>query len=101
MRRKFFFFFPLAVIALSAVVMLLWNYVLAEVAPVGKIHFFQAAGLLVLSRILFGGFHFGGWRGKRFYGPPPHIRARWMNMSDEERQRFREEWKKRCERRSE
>ena len=28
-------------------------------------------------------------------GPP--WRQKWMNMSDEERTKFREEWKKRCQ----
>lgn len=96
MRRKFIFFFPLAVLALSAVVMLLWNYVLVDALHLGRINFFQAAGLLILSKILFGGFHFGDWRGRRF--GPPHLRSKWMNMTDEERQKFREQLRRRCER---
>jgi hypothetical protein len=26
----------------------------------------------------------------------PHWRRKWMNMNDDERAKFREEWKKRC-----
>jgi hypothetical protein len=98
MKRRFPFFvgIPLVILLLAAVVMLLWNGVLTEVITVGKIHYLQALGLLVLCRILFGSFHFGGGLRRPFYGPPPHIRSRWMSMSDEERLRFKEEWKRRC-----
>lgn len=40
-------------------VMLLWNAVLPALAPVGFISYWQSVGLLVLSRILFGGFGHG------------------------------------------
>ena len=100
MRPKFFFLFPLFFLLTSLVVMSLWNYVLVDVLPVPRIHFLQAAGILILSKILFG--RFGGWsfygRRRNYFGPPPHVRARWMNMSDEERQKFREEWRRRCSR---
>jgi Ca2+/H+ antiporter, TMEM165/GDT1 family len=81
-----------ALIIFGGVVMLLWNGVLAEVIHVGMISFWQAVGLIILSKILFGGFHghrghFGGWN---------RHRQHWMNMTDEERAKMREEWKKRC-----
>jgi hypothetical protein len=68
------------------VVMALWNAVLPPVAGVHSISFFQAMGLLVLSRILFGGLRgrrLGGWhwRGR--------MQARWRQMSPEEREQFR------------
>lgn len=48
----------LAVAALFGyAVMILWNSVLVEVVPVRRIGFWQAAGLLVLSRILVGSLH--------------------------------------------
>jgi hypothetical protein len=41
---------------LSWVVMSLWNCVLVAVLGVSVISFWQAAGILLLSKILFGGF---------------------------------------------
>lgn len=97
-RFPFFFFFPLLVLVLSAVIMLLWNSILPEVVHVERISYLQAMGLFILSRILFGGFRFAG-RGRPGFGPPPHIREKWMNMSEEERMKFRQEWRARCGRR--
>ena len=42
--------------AFTGVVMLLWNSILPIVLHAGMITFWQAAGLLVLARLLFGGF---------------------------------------------
>ncbi len=54
----------LAVIAFIALfpwlVQLLWNGVLQQVVPVKPITYWQAFGLLILSKILFGGFPGGG-----------------------------------------
>jgi hypothetical protein len=51
----------------------------------GVITFWQALGLLVLSRLLFGGFRGGArhghWRGR--------MAERWQQMTPEERDRFR------------
>ena len=54
-----------AAAVLGWVVMMLWNAVVPTVFVVGRvIDYWHALGLLVLSRILFGGFRGrGGWRG--------------------------------------
>ena len=78
----------------GAVVMALWNAVLPRVADVRALNYPQALGLLVLCRILFGGFGRGGGWGGGHRGA--HWREKWKGMSDEERMRFREEWKARC-----
>lgn len=91
--KKKFLLIPLFVIAFLAlagtIVMLLWNNVLTVVLHVQAINFWQAAGILVLCRILFGGFKGPGgpgrWRGRMF--------EKWEEMSPEERERFRERWK--------
>jgi hypothetical protein len=99
-----FFILPLVAIAFAAlgglVVMLLWNNIIPMVIPsVRKLNYGQAVGLLVLSRILFGGFRgrpggsFGPG-GMRRGGPP--WREKMNNMTDEERTKFREEWRERC-----
>ena len=101
-RRGRFFFFPLIPIAAALlfgfVVMLLWNAILPQVVNAAPLSYWQAVGLLVLSRILFGSFFRGGpqfnsgreWRGG------PSWRRKWTSMSDEEKAKFREEWKRRC-----
>jgi len=80
------------VFILGSAVMLLWNAIIPDLFHIGQISFWQAVGILLLAKILFGGFHghrshFGRWG---------HMHHRWNHMSDEERSRFREEWKKRC-----
>jgi len=98
MRFPFFLFFPVMILLLTAIVMVLWNAILPDIVHVEKINYWQSLGLLALCRILFGGFRFGG-RGRHFQGGAPHMRQRWMSMSEEERVKFKEEWKKRCEQR--
>lgn len=77
--------------ALTWVVMQLWNCLLPDlflgVSPIG---YWQALGVLALSRILFGGLRCGGhghWRERR---------ERWEKMTPEERaqlkSRFRSRW---------
>jgi hypothetical protein len=76
----------------SYIVMLLWNALIPDIFHLGAITFWQAAGLLLLSKLLFG---FGpGGRG----GAPwkRHRMEKWRDMSPEERQRFREQMRERC-----
>lgn len=42
------------------IVMSLWNWLMPMIFGISLINFWQAAGLLLLSRILFGGFPQGG-----------------------------------------
>lgn len=91
--------FLLVVVALvflaAAAVMLLWNAVLPGIAPVKALTYPQALGLLALCRILFGGFG-GRSRGPAAWRGRAHWREKWRGMSEEDRLRFREEWKARC-----
>jgi hypothetical protein len=81
----FLVFAPLVVAVLSFIVMSLWNAVIPGVFALPVIGFWQAAGLLVLCRILFGGLR-GRGHGWRRHG----WQARWHRMSPEERERFRD-----------
>ena len=73
--------------------MLLWNNVLVEVVNAKQISYWQAAGLFILSKILFTSFRPGPPGGFRRGGPP--WRNKLMNLSDEERDQFRKEWEQR------
>jgi hypothetical protein len=97
-RRKFFFF-PFAILGFIALgglaVMLLWNAILPQViTSIGMLNYWQAVGLLALCRILFGGFRGRGHGGHYRQGPP--WRQKMMNMSEEEKEKFKAEWRARC-----
>jgi len=82
---------PVAVVAVAAlagwIVMLLWNWLLPPLFGWREVTFWQAVGILALSRILFGGLGIGGGGRSR----------RWdRNMSPEERARFRQRMRDRC-----
>jgi hypothetical protein len=100
MKRRFFFFIPFmiaaAVLLIGGLVMWLWNNILTAVLGVGVLTFWQAVGLLVLCRILFGGFRGRPSGGGRWSRGGPRWREKWMNMSDEEREKFQAEWRERC-----
>ena len=106
--RAFPLFLLAAMLALGAIVRLLWNAVLPAITPVSSISYWQAVGLLALCRILFGNFGGrmgpgGGWQRHRFGGDHPGFGGprwgrKWMTMSDEERKKFREEIRERCRR---
>lgn len=98
-RQKIRFFIPLFFIAavglLGLVVQYLWNWLIAPTFSVTPFSYWQAMGLFVLCRILFGGFRFGP--PSRGGGNPAfRQREKWMSMSDEERQQFKSQWEKRC-----
>lgn len=90
----FIFLFVLAgIFGLTAIVMTLWNAILPDLIHVEHLSYWHAMGLLALCKILFGGFRFGGggyrngsnrWKGK------------FMNMSPEEKEAFKEKMKERC-----
>ncbi|HUN71132.1 MAG TPA: hypothetical protein VMU52_02390 [Steroidobacteraceae bacterium] len=84
-------FAVIALAVLSWVVMLLWNALLPSLFGVRPLHYLQAAGLLVLSRILLGGLrgHHGPWRHRGW-------RERWQSLTPEERERLREKYGRHC-----
>jgi len=73
-----------AILAVTTLVMLLWNALLPVIFGVKAIGFLQALGLLILCKILFGSF--GGHRMLGHGGR--EMRERWMAMSPEEREAF-------------
>src|SRR6266851_4138103 len=90
---KFVLLGMLAAEVLSFVVMSLWNWLMPALFGWHVVTFWQALGLLVLSKLLFGGF-----RGR----PGPHMfwrrrmMERWAQMTPEEREKFREGMRGRC-----
>lgn len=95
-KRNYLFvlLIPLFVFAAAGLVQWLWNAILPEVAHAGHISYWQSLGLLVLCRILFGGF--GSHRPDKHFAHHKDAREKWMNMSEEEKQKFKSELKSRC-----
>ena len=106
MKCKFRFLFillPIAFISLGALITMgLWNWLLPTLFGLGTISFLQAAGILVLARMLFGwkgGFHRGWHNHMRFAHAgtscdpdSPSRKAwmhhRWQNLTPEQKERF-------------
>ena len=96
--RKFFRvlkFVAIGILAFTAfgfVVTHLWNYLMPGLFGLRMITFWQAVGLMLLGRLLFGGFRPGrggfGWRGE--------MMRRWEHMTPEEREKFRGGMRGRC-----
>jgi hypothetical protein len=92
---------PLAVLGMALfafiggeIVLQLWNWLLPPLFGVRQITFWQALGILVLCRILFGGFGFHGSQrshSRRRVGNriADRIAERCENMTPEELERFR------------
>ena len=98
-RWKMVFIAPLAILGIllfayigGELVMLLWNWLLPPLFGWRQITFWQALGILVLSRILF-----GGW-GSHGSGRPNfrrRMKERCEHMTPEERERFRQRMRER------
>jgi len=100
--RKLIWIAPLAILGILAfmaigteIVMHLWNWLLPPLFGWRLITFWQAFGILVLCRILFGGHGFrghrhGGWSWRRRWA------ERWEKMTPEEREKFRERMRSGC-----
>jgi hypothetical protein len=77
-----------AITVFGFVVMELWNALMPQIFGLRALTFWQALGLLLLAKLLFGGFHrhSGGgparWRHR--------MKERWEKMTPEERDRFRQ-----------
>ncbi len=93
-------FIPIAIIAgvfvFGSVVMLLWNSLLPAILGVSTITFWQAIGILVLSKILFGGF--GGRHGHhRCLGHGHDWHEKWTQLTPEQKEMMKSGWRGRCE----
>lgn len=75
-------------LAVSVVVMYLWNWLLPDIFGLPTITFLQAAGILLLSKIIFG----FGKKGGPVHGGPSW-KNKWKNMSDEQKDQWKEKFK--------
>jgi len=84
----------------GVVVMLLWNMLMPQIFILPVLNYWQALGLLILARVLFGGLGHGfGRRGifgsgeDRLFHHGNKFREKWMSMSADERKEFIEKEK--------
>ena len=110
-RKNLIWIAPLAILGMilfafigGQIVMHLWNWLLPPLFGFREIGFWQAIGLLILCRILFGGFGMnGGGRhrsgrhtSERFADRvADRVAERMENMTPEERERIRERMRER------
>lgn len=87
----------LYVFVVSYLVYMLWNKVLVELTNVKEATYWQALGILVLSKILFGFRMFGG-KERRRKERKERWKNKWSGMSAEDRSRMKEKWKAHCDR---
>lgn len=93
MRRRWYWIVPFAIVAIplfifigGEVVMRLWNWLLPPLFGWRILTFWQALGLLLLCRILFGGL---GHSGPGHRGGGNRWRGRCRHVSPEDREKFR------------
>jgi len=89
---RFVAFALVAATAVSLLTMELWNNLMPSIFGLQHIGAWQALGLLVLGRLLFGGFRgpHGRWNRKARF-----VKG-WESMTPEERERFRAGMRGRC-----
>src|SRR5260221_11109954 len=83
---KFVALVAIAIVVFGVAVTHLWNHLLVSLFHFPLISFWQALGLMILGRLLFGGFRGrpGGGHWRR------HMMMRWEQMTPEQRKKFRE-----------
>lgn len=100
----FLFFIGFAFLVALAV-KLLWNALMPDIFGLPIISFWQAAGLLVLSRLLVGGFMKGGggWKNHKHGmhgGWKSHWKnkweEKWSHLSPEEQERLKQKFRNKC-----
>jgi len=92
-RAARFIFIPIMAAAflslVSLVVMLLWNNLLPQIIHVEAINFWQAAGIFILCKLLFGFGRMGGF-GRDKMDFKNRMAERVKTMTPEERERFKD-----------
>lgn len=95
--QKHLIFIPICFVTIAALlsyaVMLLWNWLMPDIFGLTEITYWQAVGLLVLCKILFGGLGNGGHHGHHghhgmCHGDKNKIRERWEKATPEEREKM-------------
>ena len=85
----------LGLFVFSGVVMLLWNNILPVVLHISAITFWQAMGILLLCKLLFGGFR-GRHSMRGHHAWKKQMFGKWQDMTPEEKEMFANRMKGCC-----
>ena len=106
-KKKFWLVIPCIVAAMGLFVWFfqwLWNALLPDILGVKAINYWQSLGLLLLSKILFGGFNGKKFGRRNHFEERDDLRAGWKQKfesrfcgSEEEREEFKKRWKEKFE----
>ena len=108
-KKKFWLAFPCIIAAIGLFIWFfqwLWNTVLPDVLGVKMISYWQSLGILLISKILFGGLANAKekFKNRNHLGGPDHMKENWKQKfetqfcgSEEEREKFKEMWKQKFE----
>ena len=95
--KKMIWMVPLGILGMllfifigGEIVLHLWNWLVPQLFGWRQLTFWQALGLLLLCRILFGGH---GWRNSSRSHMRRRMAERWDQMTPEERERMRQSWR--------
>jgi len=97
--KRFIFFVPLIIaliFVMGFVIQYLWNALLPEIIGVGTVTYWQAMGILLLSKILFGGF--SGGKDKKSKkrnckkSKISDLKEKWNQLDDEQKEKIKREW---------
>ena len=90
-RKRWYLFIPLIVLAFVAfgfLTMHLWNWLMPVLFHLPEITFWQTIGLMILSRLILGGF--GCHHGRGHHHCRRQMHEKWENMTPVEREQFKE-----------
>lgn len=94
---KLLAFLAFFILVIGTAVMIIWNVLMPDLFGLPNITFGQAIGLTILARLLTGGFRTSmmyrsgeSWEEKR------KMWEKWSQMTPEERERWKVEWRERC-----
>ena len=104
MKKKFIIipiFFVGMAILITWILMELWNWLMPDLFDLSRISFWQAFGLLILSKLLFGGMnggkhkkahcHYCGGENRK-YQWKEKFKQKWSEMPHEEREKWQEKF---------
>lgn len=89
-KKRWYLFIPLIIagfVAFGFATMYLWNWLMPAIFHLPELTFWQTIGLMILSRLILGGFHGKHGKGRHC---KHHMHHKWEHMTPEEREQFRE-----------
>jgi Ca2+/H+ antiporter, TMEM165/GDT1 family len=83
----------LTIAVFGTLIVVLWNWLMPSLFNLPTINFAQALGLFALCRLLMGGVRLGSVGGGGHWAERREMMENWKNMSPDERERMKQEWK--------